>query len=80
MIKKFFNITENRYKLEIYDITAAITILNVVFILLGFWWAPLLGLLNCAVFFAINIKNHVHFNVWFTQVALVILNCYFLTL
>ena len=79
-MKKFFSIIQPRYKFEIFDITAIITILNVVFIIFGFWWAPVLGIINCIIFFIFNTKNHAHINNWITQIALVILNIYFLTL
>lgn len=78
--KEFFSINEQSYKFEIFDLTALITILNVTFIVLGFWWAPILGLLNCVICIVVNVLNHAHLNGYFTQVALIILNIYFLTL
>lgn len=79
-IKTFFGITDSNYKFEIFDITTIITILNVALILAGFWWAPIFGLVNCAILTVINAKSHAHLNAHITQIALVVLNCYFLTL
>lgn len=79
-MKKFFDIKEEEYRFEIWDLTALITIFNVAFILMGFWWAPILGLINCTICLIANVKNHAHINNYVTQIALIILNCYFLTL
>lgn len=79
-MKDFFNIKENNYRFEIYDLTALVTILNVTFVLMGFWWAPILGLVNCGICLLVNIKNNAHINSYITQIALIILNIYFLTL
>lgn len=78
-MKEFFGI-EGNYRFEIFDLTALITILNVVFIVMGFWWAPMLGLVNCGICIGVNIKSHAHINAYLTQIALIVLNCYFLTL
>lgn len=80
MLKEFFSIKENSYKFEMADLTTLVTILNVAFILMGFWWAPILGIINCGICIVLNILNHVHINMYMTQVALVVLNVYFLTL
>ena len=79
-IKEFFNITEKEYKFEMYDLTTLITVLNVAFILMGFWWAPILGIVNCIICVILNIINRIHINSYITQIALIILNVYFLTL
>ena len=79
-MKKFFDIKEEEYRFEIWDLTALITIFNVAFVLMGFWWAPILGLANCTICLIANVKNHAHINNYVTQIALIILNCYFLTL
>ncbi len=79
-MKKFFSITASHYKFEVYDITALLTILNVLFILLGFAWAPLFGIVNCAIFIALNVKTKAHINSWITQLSLIVLNVYFLNL
>lgn len=77
-VTNFFSITESNYKFNIYDLTSLITVLNVTFIVMGFWWAPLLGLLNCIICIVVNIRNHAYINSYITQVALIILNVYFL--
>ena len=79
-MREFFNIEEKEYKFEIWDLTALITILNIAFILMGFWWAPILGLVNCAICLVMNVINKVHINNYVTQVALIVLNIYFLTM
>ena len=79
-MREFFSIEEKEYKFEIWDLTALITILNVAFILMGFWWAPILGLVNCAFCLVMNVINKVHINNYVTQVALIVLNIYFLTM
>ena len=79
-VKELYNITDKEYKFEMYDLTTLITVLNVAFIIMGFWWAPILGIANCVVFIILNIINKVHINSYITQVALIILNVYFLTL
>ena len=79
-MKKFFGINAEKYEFEIWDITTIITILNVAFIVMGFSWAPILGLVNCGICIFLNIKNHNHINSYITQVALVVLNVYFLTM
>jgi hypothetical protein len=79
-MKKFFGITENGYKFEVNDIVAILTIANVVLIILGFWWAPIFGLVNCVIGLIMNIKNRVHINLYIMQVAFIVLNIYFLTM
>ena len=79
-IKKFFSIETEKYQFEIYDFTTIVTALNVTFILFGFWWAPMLGIANCLLFVALNVKTHAHVNAYISQLALIILNTYFLTL
>lgn len=79
-MKKFFSIKEDKYIFEIFDLTALITILNVAFVLMGFWWAPILGLVNCGVNLVICYKNRTHINSYIVQLALVVLNIYFLKL
>ena len=79
-MKKFFVIKTERYEFEMSDLTTLITILNVAFILMGFWWAPILGIVNCGICIILNIINHMHINVYITQIALIVLNVYFLTM
>ena len=79
-IKKFFSVTEKEYRFEIWDLTSLITVLNVALILMGFWWAPILRIVNCVICLVMNVINKVHINNYITQIALIILNIYFLTL
>ena len=78
-LKRFFGI-ETNYKFEMMDLFSIVTILNVTFILMGFGWAPALGVLNCIlnIFFALDKKTHLNF--YTMQIALIILNIYFLIL
>lgn len=78
-MRKFFNI-ETPYKFEWGDVSALITILNVALVLMGFWWAPMVGLAGCALNLALNVRGHAHINLYLIQIALVVLNVYFLTL
>jgi hypothetical protein len=78
-MKKFFGI-ETAYRFEVMDLFALLTIFNVAFILMGFWWAPIIGLANCGLSILNNIKNRYHINGYIMQVALIVLNIYFLTL
>lgn len=78
-VKNFFGIQES-YRFEIYDLITLITVLNVSLILMGFWWAPMLGLLNCGICIGLNVKSRAHINAYVTQIMLIILNTYFLTL
>lgn len=77
-MKKFFNITENKYQFEIMDIITLLTIFNVAFIICGFWFAPIFGLCACVVSIVTMIKNRNHINNYVMQIALIILNVFFL--
>lgn len=78
-MKKFFGI-ESAYKFEWYDLTALITLANIILVLLGFHWAPLFGLANCGICLVLNVNYRAHINSYITQLALIVLNFYFLTL
>lgn len=78
-VKKFFRI-ESNYKFEWTDLCAFITIANVVFVLCGFWWAPIIGLCGCGLNLVLNVIGRAHINLYLIQIALIILNSYFLTL
>lgn len=78
-IKAFFSIKES-YRFEVFDLTSLITVFNVAFILMRFWWAPILGIVNCAICMVLNVRSNAHINAYVTQLALIILNIYFLTL
>ena len=79
-MRDFFGIKDNSYRFEIYDLMSLITVLNVAFVLMDFWWAPILGIVNCCIGLVVNVLNRVHLNNYITQLALIILNIYFLTL
>lgn len=77
-MKNFFSIAQPHYSFEIFDVTALFTLLNVVLIIQGVWFAPVFGLVNCAIIIILNIKNHAHINAYITQFSLIALNIYFL--
>lgn len=79
-MKEFFSITEKTYKPEWADLSALLTILNVIFILLGYWWAPIIGIINCVINIVLAVISRAHINIYALNLALVILNIYFLTL
>lgn len=79
-MKNFFSITEKKYVFEWMDIFAIVTILNVTLVVLGFWWAPAIGIINCYLNIRYSVKNRAHINTYVMQIALLILNFYFLTL
>ena len=77
-MKEFFSITESNYQFNIFDITALFTILHVASLILGYWFAPLFGLVNCGICIITNVKNKAMINSYITQIALIILNLYFM--
>lgn len=79
-MKTFFGIETNRYIFEWSDITTALTVLNVTLVLAGFAYAPWIGIINCLLGLALNIKFRTHINMYIMQIALIVLNFYFLTL
>lgn len=79
-VKKFFSMKENKYCFEWADVSACLTILNVAFVVAGLWWAPLLGLANCGLAIVLNARGKTHLNSYLIQIALIVLNCYFLSL
>lgn len=77
-IKKFFSIEQDNYNFNIYDLTALFTVLNVALIIAGFRFASVFGLVNCCICLATVIRNHAFLNAYVTQIALVVLNIFFL--
>ncbi len=77
--KNFFRI-ETKYRFEVADLSAILTVLNVALILIGIHWAPLLGIGNCIISLIVNIKERLHINMYVIQISLVVLNLYFLSL
>ena len=78
-VKNFFGI-EKKYEFELMDLYSLITVLNVAFVIMGFAWAPVLGIVNCILNITFALKNKTHFNFYVMQISLIILNVYFLTL
>lgn len=76
-MKDFFGIY-GKFRLEWEDISTVLTILNVSFIIMGFWWAPILGIINCGLSVIINLGKQTHINFYIMQIALLVLNIYFL--
>ena len=79
-MKEFFSIKEKKYVFEVSDLTTIITILNVVLVVAGFAWAPWFGVCNCCICLVWNVKTKAHVNSYITQIALIVLNGYFLNL
>ncbi len=78
-MREFFCI-EEPYTFEVMDLFSVITVLNVVLVLVGLWWAPIIGLVNCALNILYSVKHKSHINGYVMQIALIVLNSYFLTL
>lgn len=79
-MREFFGIKENKYVFEWTDVTTLLTILNVMLVVMGFAWAPWIGVINCILGLVLNVKCKTHINLYVMQIALIILNIYFLTL
>jgi hypothetical protein len=80
IMKEFFSITADKYIFEVWDVTTLLTILNVALVLCGWHFAPLIGIGNCLLCLGLNVKNRSHINNYVIQIALIVLNSYFLTL
>lgn len=76
-IKNFFGIND-QFKLEWADISTLLTLANVSLIIAGAWWAPMIGISNSIASCAIGIPHKSHINFYITQLALVVLNIFFL--
>lgn len=79
-VKKFFGIKESGYVFEWADVTSLFTVLNVAFVIMGFTWAPWIGIINSSLGMLLNVKFKSHLNMYVMQIALIILNAYFLGL
>ena len=78
-MKKFFNITENKYQFQLTDLVALFTIVNVALIMAGcFVIASIFGLINCVISFYVLVKSRGYINGYIIQIALLALNIYFL--
>ena len=78
MIKKFFGIENEKYLFEWEDLTSLLTVLNVALVIAGFSWAPWIGIINSSLGILLNVKFKSHLNMYVMQIALIILNAYFL--
>ena len=78
MIKKFFGIENEKYLFEWEDLTSLLTVLNVALVIAGFYWAPWIGIINSSLGILLNVKFKSHLNMYVMQIALIILNAYFL--
>lgn len=77
MFKKFFRINE-AFRFEWSDLSACLILANVVLIICGFWWAPVVGLVNCGLSLVLNCANRVHLNAHIINGAIIALNIFFL--
>jgi hypothetical protein len=77
-MKDFFGVEEKKYVFEWGDVSALLTVLSVALIVMGYWWAPIFGLINCTFGIMLNTKGRALLNAYITQIALIILNLYFL--
>lgn len=79
-MRKFFGIESDEYVFEWADVTTGLTILNVVLVLVGIAWAPVIGIVNSILGLILNIRFKTHLNMYVMQLALIVLNMYFLNL
>lgn len=79
-IKEFFGVESDKYIFEWNDVSAVLTILNVALVICGYNWAPWVGIVNSCISLLLNVKYKMHFNLYTIQIALIILNAYFLSL
>ncbi len=77
-MKKFFSIEKDAYAFEWNDLIALLTTINVILVIAGFWWAPIVALINCLVSIVVYVKNKNHINLYIMQLMLIILNIFFL--
>ena len=77
-VREFFSIKENKIKIEWMDISTILTVINVVLIITGFWWAPIIGIINATANIIMLIIKKGHINGYVLNMALLIMNIYFL--
>ena len=77
-VREFFGIESNKIKVEWMDIATILTVINVALIIAGFWWAPIVGIINATANIIIMIIKKGHINGYIMQAALLIMNIYFL--
>ena len=77
-VREFFGIKEDKIRVEWMDIATILTVINVSLIIAGFWWAPIVGIINATANIIILIIKKGHINGYIMQAALLIMNIYFL--
>lgn len=77
-VREFFGIESNKIRVEWMDIATILTVINVALIIAGFWWAPIVGIINATANIIIMIIKKGHINGYIMQAALLIMNIYFL--
>lgn len=77
-VREFFGIESNKIRVEWMDIATILTVINVSLIIAGFWWAPIVGIINATANIIIMIIKKGHINGYIMQAALLIMNIYFL--
>lgn len=76
-IKRFFGI-ETSYRFNWGDLSAILTAANVICIIAGLWWAPIIGIVNCAMNIILAVIHRGYINGYIINIALIVLNIYFL--
>lgn len=82
MKKKFMKMlkdVKDWYEFDYYDIATFLTLMNVSCALGRWHYAPIIGIINALFCLFIGLKHKAHFNVYLTQVLLIVLNIYFLS-
>ena len=77
-IKKFFGINDKNFKLEWMDISTVLTVINITLIVCGIAWAPIIGIINAVANIIMLIIKKGHINGYVLNMALLIMNIYFL--
>lgn len=77
-VREFFGIKEDTIKVEWMDISTILTVINVILIVCGVAWAPVIGIVNAIANIIIMIIKKGHINGYIMQTALLIMNIYFL--
>lgn len=76
-MKRFFGIHE-QYRFEWNDLSALLTLGNVILIILNVPIAPYFGIANAALCLVVDIFQRQHINLYTIHLALIVMNIYFL--
>lgn len=76
-LKAFFQIRAP-YRFEWNDVSALLICFNVLFVILGYAWAPVLGVINNLLGLVLAVRSRAHLNIYLLNAALLVLNIYFL--